>query len=54
MREHAGPAPVVVELTTPEFGTVQVLAGDDFRVKISPALIEKLERMLGTHRVAVS
>jgi DNA polymerase-3 subunit alpha len=54
VRGHGGPAPVVVELLTPQFGIVQVLAGDDYRVKITTALIEKLERVLGTDRVAVS
>jgi DNA polymerase-3 subunit alpha len=54
IRGHRGAAPVVVELVTPQFGTVQVAAGDDYRVKITPALIEKLERVLGTDRVAVS
>ena len=54
VRGHGGPAPVVVELLTPQFGIVQVLAGDDYRVKITTALIEKLERLLGTDRVAVS
>jgi DNA polymerase-3 subunit alpha len=54
VREHMGPAPVVVELATPEFGTVQVLAGDDYRVKISTGLLERLERALGRERVGVS
>jgi hypothetical protein len=54
IRGHGGGAPIVVELATPQFGTVQVAAGDDYRVKITPALIEKLERVLGTDRVAVS
>ncbi|MGF7473659.1 hypothetical protein WFJ45_23165, partial [Salmonella enterica subsp. enterica serovar Minnesota] len=48
IRGHGGAAPVVVELATAQFGTVQVLAGDDYRVKITAALIEKLERVLGT------
>jgi DNA polymerase-3 subunit alpha len=54
VRHHAGPAPVVVELTTPQFGTVQVLAGDEYRVKISAGLIENLGKVLGAERVGVS
>jgi DNA polymerase III alpha subunit len=52
-REHAGPAPIVVELRTPEFGVVQVLAGDECRVRISTGLLEHLERALGCDRVGV-
>jgi DNA polymerase-3 subunit alpha len=53
-REHAGPAPIVVELKSPEFGIVQVLAGDECRVKISAILLENLEKALGVDRVGVS
>ena len=52
-RSHAGGAPVVVELRTGEFGVVQVQAGDGCRVRISPGLIDDLERTLGADRVGV-
>ncbi len=53
-REHGGSAPVIVELATPDFGTVQVQAGDEYRVSISAGLVSTLERVLGTERVVLT
>jgi DNA polymerase III subunit alpha len=52
LKGHPGPAPVVIRLSTRDFGLVQVQTGDQYRVSITPALVENLGKILGSERVA--
>ena len=52
LKKFPGKSPVVIQLQTRDFGVVQVQTGDQYRVAISPELIDGLGRILGTERVA--
>ncbi len=50
LRRFPGSCPVIFELRTPEFGMVQIQAGDHYRVLIGEALTCALESTVGTDR----
>jgi DNA polymerase-3 subunit alpha len=52
LKKHPGKHPVVIQLHTREFGVVQVQTGDQYRVAITPELLDGLGKILGTERVA--
>jgi DNA polymerase-3 subunit alpha len=47
LAKHPGNVPVILEVDTPEFGTVAIRAGDDFRVQVTERLLADLGAAAG-------